>query len=179
MLIDYLPPFMQDVKEIKKIMNISQPEIEKINENIENILKDFFVMEASEEGVKRYEKIVKIKPKLTDTLDKRKYDILSVYNQTLPFTLETLKQRLNALCGENGYFINISYNEFMLNLTLKLNNIKLLNTVSNMLENIVPVNMIINIYIDYNKWQDFCKLKWVQAKLYKWGDIKESEEIKI
>ena len=178
MLIDYLPPFMQQVEEIKKIMNISPPEIEKINENIQNILKDFFVMDASEQGVKTYEKILKITPKLTDTLDKRKYDILSIYNQTLPFTLETLKQRLNALCGENGYIVNICYSDFVLNLTLKLNNIKLLSTVSNMLENIVPVNMVINIYIDYNKWKDFCKLKWSQAKLYKWGDIKESEEIK-
>ena len=96
----------------------------------------------------------------------------------MPFTLETLKQRLNALCGENGYIVNICYSDFVLNLTLKLNNIKLLSTVSNMLENIVPVNMVINIYIDYNKWKDFCKLKWSQAKLYKWGDIKESEEIK-
>ena len=71
MLLNYLPKFMQDIEEIKKIMDISEPEIVNIEENIELILKDFFVIDSSEEGTKHYEKIVQIIPKLTDSLENR------------------------------------------------------------------------------------------------------------
>lgn len=178
MLLDYLPYFMQDVKEIKKIMNISQPEIDLLNENSEILLNDFFVVGASEIATKHYENMLGIIPKLTDTLEKRQYDILVLYNQTLPFTLETLMQKLDAICGKDGYTINLSYEKFILNVKLALSKSELLITVTNLLEWIVPVNLIINVTVDYNIWKDFGKLKWNEANKYSWNEIKENEEIK-
>ena len=178
MLLDYLPYFMQDVEEIKKIMHISEPEIENIDKNIEKILNDFFVIGASEIGTKHYEKMLGIIPKLTDSLEKRQYDILILYNQTLPFTLETLKEKLNAICGENGYTLNMIYDKFILDIKLALNKKELFLTVNNLLEKIVPVNLILNINVDYNIWRDLGKYKWIDAGKYRWGEIKECEEIK-
>ncbi len=178
MLLNYLPYFMQDVKEIKKIMSISQPEINILNKNTEILLKDFFVVGASETATKHYEAMLGIIPKLTDTLEKRQYDILVLYNQTLPFTLETLQQKLDAICGKDGYTINLLYEKFIINVKLALNKAQLLITVTNLLEWIVPVNLIINVTIDYNTWKDFGKVKWAEANKYSWNEIKESEEIK-
>lgn len=178
MLLNYLPKFMQDIEEIKKIMDISQPEIVNIEENIELILKDFFVIDSSEEGTKHYEKIVQIIPKLTDSLEKRQYDILAIYNQTLPFTFETLIEKLNAICGEDGYSIQLLYDKFILNVKLILEKKELFTTVKNLLEWIVPVNLIINLSIDYNVWKDLYKHKWGDIKKYRWNEIKESKEIK-
>ena len=93
MLIDYLPYFMKDIIEIEKVMNISQPEVDNLQLDTENLLNDFFVIGSSEEATKHYEKILDIIPKLTDSLEKRQYDILVLYNQTLPFTLESLQQK--------------------------------------------------------------------------------------
>ncbi len=178
MLIDYLPYFMKDIIEIEKVMNISQPEVDNLQLDTENLLNDFFVIGSSEEATKHYEKILDIIPKLTDSLEKRQYDILVLYNQTLPFTLESLQQKLTAICGEDGYTLNMIYEKFILDIKLELNKKHLFFTVSNLLEWIVPVNIILNLYVNYNIWKDLCKYKWGEVKTYKWSQIKEDEGIK-
>ncbi|MFR4986451.1 MAG: putative phage tail protein [Lachnospirales bacterium] len=178
MLLNYLPYFMQSIEEIEKIMYISEPEIENINKNLEMILNDFFVIGSSESATKHYEKMLEIVPKLTDSLEKRQYDILVLYNQTLPFTLESLQEKLNAICGENGYTLEMIYDKFILNIKLSLFKKHLFFTINNLLEWIVPVNLIINFSLDYNVWGDLSKYKWGEINKYKWGEIKESEEIK-
>ena len=178
MLLKYLPEFMQDIQEIKEIMLSVEPEIENINNTIESLLKDFFILDSSLEATKHYENILKIVPKLTDDLKKRQYDILSVYNQTLPFTFETLKEKLNLICGKNGYTINISYDEFTLNIKLSLGKKEMFTIVDRMLENIVPVNLIIDLKMDYNVWKDLGKCNWENLYDIRWKDIKEEEKIK-
>lgn len=178
MLLDYLPFFMQNVEEIKKIMEVSQPEVENINQNLKILLQDLFVLNSTENATKHYEKMFNIIPKFSDTLEKRQLDILVLYNQILPFTLETLKEKLNAICGENGYTLNIIYEKFILNVKLVLDKKSLIFTVEDLLERIVPVNIIINISIDYNVWKDLNIYNWKSLNIYRWGDIKECESIK-
>ena len=178
MLIDYLPYFMQDIREVEKVMNISQPGVDNLQLDTENLLNDFFVIGSSEEATKHYEKILDIIPKLTDSLEKRQYDILVLYNQTLPFTLESLQQKLTAICGEDGYILNMFYEKFTLDIKLQLDRKHLFFTVSNLLEWIVPVNIVLELYVNYNIWSDLSKYKWGEVKTYKWSEIKENEEIR-
>ncbi len=178
MLISYLPKFMQDIEEIKNIMFASQPEVDNIDKNTNEILKDFFVIGSSKEATIHYEKMLDITPKLSESLEKRQYDILSIYNQTLPFTLESLIQKLDAICGKDGYKAYMIYEDFVLNIKLALNKKELFTTVDNLLERIVPVNLIINLNLDYNIWQTLKKVRWIDSSKFKWKDIKESEDIK-
>ena len=122
--------------------------------------------------------MLEIVPKLIDSLEKRQYDILVLYNQTLPFTLESLQEKLNAICGEDGYTLEMIYDKFILNIKLSLLKKHLFFTINNLLEWIVPVNLIINFSLDYNVWGDLSKYKWGEINKYIWGEIKESEEIK-
>lgn len=175
MLLKYLPKFMQDIEEIQKIMETSEIELENINLNLGEILKDLFIIGASEKGIKHYEKMLGIAPKLTDSLEKRQYDILSIYNRVLPFTYETLIEKLNMICGEKGYIINIFYDKFLLNVKLKLYKKDLYTTVANMLEEIVPVNISLRIDIDYNVWKKLNNISWQEASNCSWRDIKERD----
>ncbi|WP_250278896.1 putative phage tail protein [[Clostridium] colinum] len=178
MLINYLPQFMQDIEEIKSIMFVTEEEVNYLNQDIESILNDFFIIGSSKIATKHYEKMLEITPKLTDSIEKRQYDILAIYNQTLPFTLENLQNSLDSICGEKNYSINMIYDKFILNIILALNKKELFEVVNNLLERIVPMNLIINLSIDYNVWKDLNKFKWKDIKKYKWCDIKESQEIK-
>ena len=86
-LIDYLPQYMQDYLEIANIMGTEQPEIDKLWGSIEAAFSDQFIMDASAYGVARWESMLKISPKDTDTLDERKFRILSRLNQEQRFRL--------------------------------------------------------------------------------------------
>lgn len=177
-LYEYLPFFVYNTKEFKELFKILQPKIDNLFIETDKRLTDMFVLGCSEYAVKRYEKIVGIMPKLTDSLEKRQYDILVLYNQTLPFTLESLQKKLNAICGEDGYTLEMIYDKFILNIKLSLFKKHLFFTINNLLEWIVPVNLIINFSLDYNVWGDLSKYKWGEINKYRWGEIKESEEIK-
>lgn len=175
MLLDYLPSFIKKIEEFKKIMEINDLEILNINEGIDDILKNLFIFDASEDAINRYENILEIIPKSTHNLEKRKDNILFKYRQTLPFTVCNLIFMLNSICGENGYVLDIIYESFILKIKIKLENKGLKDIIDELLERVVPMNLIINVYIDYNTWNMIRPFKWDDIKIYKWQNLKDDE----
>ena len=110
-LIDYLPLFIQEFVEMQRIMSAEQPEVDALWDSCENVLNDSFIMYASENGVKRWESIIGITPKDTDTLDERRFRILTKMNQELPYTMVKLKEVLTVICGEGNFFIDLQPSE--------------------------------------------------------------------
>ena len=87
-LYEYLPFFVYNTKEFKELFKILQPKMDNLFIETDKRLTDMFVLGCSEHAVKRYEKIVGIMPKLTDSLEKRQLDILAIYNEVPPFTYD-------------------------------------------------------------------------------------------
>ena len=150
-LIDYLPAFMQHVVEMNVILDvIEQPEIVKLWEAFDDAMNDQFIMDATENGVEKWEEILKITPKPTSTLDERKFTILTRLNEQLPYTMRTLDNSLKALCGENKYSIELTSNEYTLLVKLALIAKNNFNDVVNLLNRVLPANIIIKVQIMYN-----------------------------
>lgn len=141
-LIDYLPPFVQNFKEMSAIMDTEQPEFELAWQNAENTLADQFVTTATINGVKRFEKIYNIIPKATDTLEERRFVILSKKNEKPPYTMGALINVLNALCGEGGYTLYMNTNDYEVVVKLALGNEKNYATVVDLLDRILPANLV-------------------------------------
>ena len=153
-LIDYLPHIIRDVKEYKAIMNdAEQPEMVDSWQAIDDALNDQFIVDSTEYGVSRWEKILGIVPQATLTLDERKFTILARINEQLPFTIRTLEESLKSLCGKNGYMIQLKANEYILIVKVALVAKQNFNDVQKLLERVVPANMIINLSIIYNTHQ--------------------------
>ena len=144
-LIDYLPPFIQNFKEMAAIMETEQPEFELAWQNAENTLADQFVVTATINGLKRWEKIYGIIPKATDTLDERRFVILSKMNEQPPYTMAALENVLNALCGEDGYTIFMDNDAYELTVKLAVNNEKNFTAVVDLLDRILPANIVRNV----------------------------------
>lgn len=150
-LIDYLPPFVQRFKEMAAIMDTEQPEFELAWQNAENTLADQFVDTATINGIKRWEKIYDIIPKANDTLEERRFVILSKMNERPPYTLAALDNVLTALCGDDGYSLYMNYEKYELMVKLALDNEKNLETVVDLLNRILPANIVRNVSV-YNTY---------------------------
>lgn len=140
-LIDYLPPFVQEYREVKAIMDAEQISTETAWADAENVLADQFVQEATEKGIARYEKILNIIPKGNYTLDERKFNVLAKMNEQLPYTEAQLKSSLAALCGEEGYFLKIDANDYTVTVKLVLANENNIESVKELLYKMLPANM--------------------------------------
>lgn len=156
-LIDYLPPFIQRFKEMLRIMETEQNEFELTWQNAENALADQFVMTATINGVKRWEKIYEIIPKDTDTLEERRFVILSKMNEQPPYTMAALENVLTALCGEDGYTLFMNYNEYEMTVKLAVDNEKNFEAVVELLDKILPANIVrkVSLFNTYDMLSEF------------------------
>lgn len=150
LLIDYLPPFMQGFEEIKQITQGEQPEVDALWVACQNTLDDQFVLYATENGVKRWEKIMGIMPKETDTLGERKFRIISKINQELPYTITKLKESLTVLCGEGNFSIDLQPSNYHITVKLALTNKNNYSDVVDLLSKVIPANLTQLVQIMYN-----------------------------
>lgn len=150
LLIDYLPHYMQEYAEIKAIMKAEQPEIDSLWSSVEQALADQFILEASAYGVSRWESMLSISPKDTDTLDERKFRILTRLNQELPYTLTKLKEALTTLCGADGYFIDLQAAEYCITVKLAVGNYSNYQEVADLLAKMIPANLTQFVKVMYN-----------------------------
>lgn len=165
-LIDYLPQVLKEVRELKLIFQSEQTEIADLWGSIDNALNDQFVIDATEYGVSRWEKILGIIPKATETLDARKFRILTRSNEQLPYTIRTLKQQLEALYGKDDYSVEL-YNdvytiEVKVNLIAKNN----FDDVAALLHRVIPANMIIDLKLIYNQQSTLSQFTHGQLQAY-------------
>lgn len=82
-LIDYLPYAMRDFKEYEGIMESEQPEFDQAWNNADDLLNNQFISTAGNVGLSRWEKILEITPKGTDSLEDRRFRILTRINEEL------------------------------------------------------------------------------------------------
>lgn len=172
-LIDYLPDFLKDFREFKVIMQTEQPQMEQLWNYIDETLANYFIADANDNGLKRYETVLSIKSKDTDSLDDRRFRILARWNEQLPYTMNVLRMQLKNLCGENGYRVELKSNEYTLvvkvALTAKNNYID----VGNYLERVVPANVIIDLSLLYNQHLTLSKFTHEQLKKYTQQQLRE------
>lgn len=154
-LIEYLPDFMRELKEMKVIMSVEDEfltgEGDSLNLAVKNVFKDQFINLATADGIKRYEDMLGIVAKETEGLDVRRFRLFVRFNEKLPYTLPKLKEQIATLCGDDGYSVAVDENKFDLTVKIALKSKGMFGEVGQMLERMVPLNMIIDLDLMYNQ----------------------------
>lgn len=112
-LIDYLPEILRDYREFKAITAAQQPEFKLVWEAVDGLLAEQFVHTAVGPGLVRWEQMLGISPKASDSPADRCFRILARLNDKLPYTWRALKAKLDAIAGED---YNISWQDYEIDL---------------------------------------------------------------
>lgn len=115
----------------------------------ESLDEDLFTGSATENGIRRRESLYKIYPKDTDSLEDRRYRLQARENGRIPYTIRTLKQKLEILCGKDGYEVILENRK----LTVKIGLIRkerFADTLK-MLEEMVPLDILLECILKYNQ----------------------------
>lgn len=154
-LIEYLPEFIREIKEIEVIMSAEENFLKNNDDNfnlaVKNIFKDQFINTATENGIKRYEDMLKIIAKETEEIDVRRFRLFVRFNEKLPYTVPKLKEQLALLCGEDGYRLEIDVINFNIIVRIELKSKKMIEEAGSMLERMVPLNMCVDLDLWYNQ----------------------------
>lgn len=134
---NYLPPVLQDVRELQQITATENPELNQLNQCIDDALADAYLNDMTLNGILRWEKLLDIAP--SGTLDDRRKAIIIRLNEMLPYTIRRLRQMLASICGEDGY--SVAVDGYNLTVRLPALSYHVAWAVYDTLARIVPANM--------------------------------------
>ncbi|MGI5912646.1 MAG: putative phage tail protein [Syntrophomonadaceae bacterium] len=148
---DLWPPIMQELREFQKIAEIEDDFFEKLGQEIQNIVDDQFIQTATEKGIARREKMLKVAPFADDTLETRRFRVQGLWIDKLPYTYRALLERLDSLCGPDGYVIELNSGEYGLNIKIELTRKRMFDEIVKISRQMVPANIVITVELRYNQ----------------------------
>lgn len=141
-LIDYLPPVIGEVKEIQLLMEAMQEEVNPLWVAAEETRNEAFFDTHTIYGISRWEKMLDLSPKGTDSLEIRNYRILARLNERLPFTMRMLRERMQLLVGEGDYQIILNSDLYWLKVVITGLDLKELQIIRQELREMIPLNLL-------------------------------------
>lgn len=148
-IIEYMPNFLQDVREFKIISELEDEELNRLKLQIDNILREVIVDTSEDYGLKRYERIYNINV-VSDDIDIRRFNVIAKMNNKAPFTYKWLEHKLKQLVGEDNYKINIEYDSYKVIISIVYLFGDMVDTLQKDLRELLPANLIIQINLFSN-----------------------------
>ena len=140
-LIKYLPEFMAEYREMKIITDVEDPEFNLFWGLLRQTVNNQFITTCDEQGISKFEKMLKLYPYESDTLEMRIARVLVEWNAQLPYTMRRLKQMLDVLCGVGNYKINLKHNEYVIEINTYFYDSKMLTQLNKLLLKVLPANL--------------------------------------
>ncbi len=170
---DYLPPILLKTYEFPLLCETEQLEIDRLHDAADAVLDAQFLSTAGEYAIQRYEKIFGVVPQDTDTLDERRFKVLTRINTQLPFSVRRLRQQLETLCGADGYKLELNGDRYTLTVKVALTAKRNQQAVEELLADIVPANMVCTTSLLYNQHADLTRFTHAQLALLTHFEIRE------
>ena len=145
-ILEYLPPVIRELREIQSLSKSNSKELTLLWQTYEKLLDNQFVHDAHEEGIKRWEKILEIRPSGSATLDDRRFTILNRLNVKIPYTFTMLKNKFLSMYGE-GCTIKLINETNTVVVRVPASEINKLREIRDMIEVIIPANLILDLDI--------------------------------
>lgn len=144
-LIGYLPDVLAVVREYRYLCLGEQAEIDALFRVYQSIMDDQYIMTATDNGLKRWEKMLRIIPSTDATLDDRRIAILAKLLSRLPYTWRRLLEILTDLLGVEGFAVDIDSDAYLLTCALINKPRNLVKIVADLLREIVPANIALQM----------------------------------
>ena len=148
-LIEYMPPFLKNIREFNKIFDAEDIELEDLNYNLKKMLTEVIVKTADSYGLDRYENIYNIS-NTSNNIEIRRINILNKISDILPFTLKWLYNKLEEALGEGNYHIDVDYNNYSIKITILGLSMEIADIYRENLRQQLPANMVIVFDLQIN-----------------------------
>lgn len=173
LLIEYLPEWLRDFKEIKILCGRQQMQAAQLWQAVEAVWDNNFIQTLDEYGCERWERMLGLQHKDTYTLEERRNNISGRLAEQRPFTYKGLKQMLSALCGPDGYTIELFPDTYTMVIKVQLKSKNMLADVKKLLGRIVPANVVVDADLMYNIYAFLHSYRYQQLRTYTNKQLRE------
>ena len=142
---EYWPEYYESILEFLELSGTEDAELGDLEQSINRLFDDQFVLTAGYEAVKRREKMLGIQAdSATETLDFRRKRIINRYSTKPPFTLRYLQERLDFLVGKDKAVTSVDAQNFILFVRTAIEDALLFKEVERTVKTIKPANLVYN-----------------------------------
>lgn len=172
-LMDYLPAYLKNFHEIKEIMGTENAEFWKFKERHSQCVEDCFILTCGPYGMERYEKLFGIAPSAEKNLEVRRQRLMARWNNMVPYNYVYLENKLDIVCGIGGYRLHMDFHGQKLELKIGLASKGSFEVVKELLDSIVPCNILTDIGLLYNQHKTLRKFTHRQLSGYTYKQLRE------
>lgn len=147
----YFDNALVDIAEIQEIIKTINAEFDLLYNKINKTLHNMFILDLDADGCARYESFLGIIPRGDDTLEDRRFRILTMYKSNAPYTLLYLKRSLEVLCGEGNVEIVLDADNYNVQIWIGLASKNQYDTAYKLVKQMLPCNLTLNYALKYNQ----------------------------
>lgn len=167
-----VPELIERIPDIAEIYAINDEQADELDRALESLEANIFISTMNEEKTKRWEAILSLKPKDTDSLDDRRFRVRSKVLEKLPYSYRVLLRKLEALCPD-GVELIVNNAEESVVVRVALKSRAMTEEVDSILDAILPLNMTYLVIIMFNSWGMFMNRTWEQMQEMTWKIMRE------
>ena len=161
------------INEIRELYAVNDLQESELEQQIDKAEQNMQISSMDIDMCRIIEKEMGLKGQDNDTVEEKRFRILGIENEQTPYTLATLKRRLEQIVGTGMVEISISDSTFKVRVALAQK--KAIDFVKNVLENIVPLDMMIDADVMWNTHSMLSSYTHVQLKEHTHAELKEGE----
>lgn len=147
-LIDYLPEILK--AHFAPLLEAEGPSFEEAWKRHVYALDEVFAATATDHGLKRFEKVLGLAPRLAASLEDRRLAVMAALMATLVITERTMAKLLGSLLGPEHFTYHLDHKAYRLKVVLKTKIRGKLDLVKEVLRERLPANLDIAVTIAYN-----------------------------
>lgn len=176
-MLDYLPDALRPYRELRAMAAGWQALFGGLWRAADQALDDQFVTTAGEYGLSRWESMLGIRARGTESLDERRARVLARLLERLPFTLRGLFTQIETLCGGTGFTAELREGNNVLRVRCPLALKGYRDDVSGLLGRVVPAALRIDFDLERNSHQKLAAFTHGELAQYTHINLEEEERI--
>lgn len=151
MLFD-VPEMIGNIPDIKQIYEINEKQEKALDDSVSALWDDVFLYSMGIEKTRRWEEMLGLVPLDTDTLDERRFRVQTKVLERMPYTYRVVLRKLETLCSAGlTWSVDADAENVVVKVALGSKNMR--EDVEELLENILPLNMVYSVIILYNTYE--------------------------
>ena len=167
------PELVRVTREFQALGETEETAFGEVWAALDAVWQNQFIDTLDETGCGRWEQLLGMQCRLTDTVAERRFRIRARLNEELPFTLRALVQALTALCGAGQFEYELLREEYCLRIGLELTVQRLYEEVEALAGRMVPANLVVEVYLRYRQWRDVEAFSWQAAGAATWQELRK------
>ncbi len=175
--VDY-PDVVKDIRDVKASLDAGDKAGEKLEQNIDEIDSNLTIKTSAESGIARRENILGIQPLETSSLEDRRTEVLLRWWQSTLYTEVTLRQKLDAAFGQDGYILRVDLDNKVIDCQVDTTRRYMLASIEDLLEQMVPLDYGLAFSLRYNQYKKYKPYTNKQMKKATYYQLR-NEEVKF